>query len=192
MNFIQQTVVLVKPDGVRRKMIGEVISRFEKVGLKVLALKMVWVDSDFIGKHYPDKEDYLKSVGDKTLENYLKYGYDPNESLGTNNPVEIGKLVRKWNMDMMGNGPLVAILLEGIESVLLVRKMVGPTNLASALPGTIRGDFSSDSLMLANLEKRPIKTLIHASGSIEEAEFEKKLWFKEDEIHKYKMPDEEE
>ncbi|TSC86746.1 MAG: nucleoside-diphosphate kinase [Microgenomates group bacterium Gr01-1014_16] len=192
MNFVQRTVVLIKPDGVRRGHVGEILARFEKVGLKVVAMKMVWVDPDLVGKHYKDDNDYLKTVGDKTLENYKKYGSEPGEDLGTNDPVEIGKMVRRWNIDALTNGPLVAILLEGIEAVGVVRKLIGPTNIAVAVPGTIRGDFSSDSLMYANVQKRPIRTIVHASGNVEEAEFEIKLWFREGEIFDYKRFGEEE
>jgi nucleoside-diphosphate kinase len=87
--MIEQTVVLIKPDGIARGLIGELISRFEKVGLKIVAMKMIWVEKDVIGKHYSDNEEYLKSIGIKTLENYEKYGFDANESLGTHDPLEI-------------------------------------------------------------------------------------------------------
>lgn len=178
--------MLVKPDAVERRLIGEIISRFEKVGLKIAAMKMVWVDSDLVGRHYADKDDYHRVVGEKTLENYEKYGLDANENLGTKDPVEIGRIVRKWNMEMLSSGPLVALLLQGPPGVVpFVRKMVGFTFPHDALPGTIRGDFGIDSSYYANLEKRTAKSIVHASGSIEEAEFEKKLWFHEDEIFNY-------
>src|SRR3989339_1843482 len=90
------TVVLIKPDGVKRKIVGEIITRFEKIGLKLTASKLIWVDSTHAGKHYADDNEYHKTVGVKTLENYKKYGLDVNENLGTKDPVEIGKIVRKW------------------------------------------------------------------------------------------------
>ncbi len=183
--FLEQTVVLVKPDGVRRGLVGEIISRFEKVGLKIVASKLIWVDKTIIGTHYADKDDYHKIVGEKCLENYAKYGVDANETLGTDDPIEIGRLVRKWNMEFMTSGPVFALLLEGISAVEIVRKMAGHTFGAAALPGTIRGDYSHESAISANLELRSVKNLIHASGTKEEAEFERKLWFKEDEIYSY-------
>jgi len=190
--FIQQTVVLVKPDGVRRGLVGEIVGRFEKVGYKIVALKMVWVDRDQVAKHYMDEKEYLTNVGQRALDDYVKFGYDAGETLGTSDAYEIGKMIRNWNMDALTSGPLVAMLLEGINAVEIVRKMVGPTNVTVAPAGTIRGDYSTDTPVLATLKKRPIKTIVHASGNVKEAEFEKKLWFKEKEIHQYKRVGEEE
>ena len=107
----EQTVVLIKPDGVRKGIIGEVLARFERVGLKLVASKMIWVDKTFVGKHYKDDDAYHKSVGEKTLENYQKYGMDAKENLGTKNPIEIGQIVRKWNMEFLSSGPVFAMLL---------------------------------------------------------------------------------
>ena len=191
MNFIQQTVIMVKPDGMKKRIVGDVISRFENVGFKLVAMKLVWVDREHVGKHYADEMNYLTAVGQRSLDDYQKYGFDPKESLGTVDAYEIGKIVRNANMDALSSGPLVAMIWEGIDAVQVGRKMVGSTNTASAVPGSIRGDYSADLPILATSNRRPIRTLVHASGNIEEAEFEKKLWFREDEIHVYKMPDEE-
>jgi nucleoside-diphosphate kinase len=181
----EKTVVLVKPDGVRKGIIGQVLARFERVGLKLVAAKLVWVDSTFVGKHYKDDDAYHRTVGQKTLENYEKYGMDPEENLGTKDPVEIGRMVRKWNMEFLSSGPVFAMLLEGPGAVALVRKMVGHTFPAEALPGTIRGDFALDSAFESNLQKRTTQNIVHASGNVEEAEFERKLWFREEEIYSY-------
>jgi len=98
----EQSLVLVKPDGVKRGLVGDITSRFEKSGLKIIAMKMVWVDKDFAGKHYPDaRTELLKGIGQKTLETYEKYGKDPNEDLGTMDPLEIGKMVNQWNMEFL-------------------------------------------------------------------------------------------
>ncbi len=120
------------------------------------------------------------------MENYQKYGFDAGETLGTKDPVKIGKMVRKWNMEFLSSGPVVAMLLSGENAVEIVRKMIGHTFPQTANPGTIRGDYSVESAMGSNLAKRSTKNLIHASGSVEEVEFERKLWFKEKEIHQYK------
>lgn len=182
---MEQTVVLIKPDGVKRGIAGDILSRFERVGLKICAAKLIWVDKTTVGKHYKDDSAYHKSVGEKTLENYQKYGIDPGENLGTKDPVKIGKLVRKWNMEFLSSGPVFAILLEGHGAIAVVRKIVGHTFPSEALPGTIRGDYSLDSSFDANIQKRTVRNLIHASGSAEEAEFEKKLWFKKKEIYNW-------
>lgn len=181
----QKTVVLIKPDGVRKGIIGEVISKFEKVGLKLVAAKLIWVDKTHVGKHYADDDEYHKVVGEKTLENYDKYGFDANESLGTKDPVEIGKIIREWNMEFLSSGPVFAILLEGPDAVRIVRKIVGDTFPADASPGTIRGDYSLDSAKISNIAKRSTQNIVHASGNEEEANFERKLWFKEEEIYDY-------
>lgn len=179
------SVVLIKPDGVRKGIMGDVITRFERVGLKLAASKMIWVDKTFVGKHYKDDEAYHKSVGEKTLENYKKYGMDPKENLGTEDPVEIGKKVREWNMEFLSSGPVLAMLWEGPDAVSIIRKIVGHTFPSEALPGTIRGDFALDSAYLSNLQKRTTQNIVHASGNQEEAEFEKKLWFREEEVYSY-------
>lgn len=181
----EHTVVMVKPDGVKMRIVGDIISRFERVGLRLCAAKLIWVDSTHAGKHYRDDNEYHKSVGEKTLENYKKFGLDPKENLGTKDPVKIGKLVRKWNMDFISSGPVFAMLWEGPGAIAIVRKLVGHTFPAEALPGTIRGDYSVESAFTANTQGRTVENLIHASGNKEEAELERKLWFKEDEIYSY-------
>ena len=188
---LEKTVVLLKPDTVKRALIGEIIGRFEKAGFKLVALKMAWVKADIVAKHYPDNKEYLTTVGEKTLKTYEEYGKDTNEELGTKDPYEIGKLVRKWNMNLLSSGPVVAILLQGTHAVDAVRMMVGNTLPRYAEPGTIRGDYSLDSPILANQQKRSVKNMIHASGNVEEAQFEEQLWFRENEIHDYKRADEE-
>ncbi|MAG60038.1 nucleoside-diphosphate kinase [Candidatus Woesebacteria bacterium] len=188
---MEQTVVLIKPDGVRKGIVGDVLTRFERVGIKMLAAKLIWVNKTTIGKHYRDNNDYHKSVGEKTLENYKMYGLDAGENLGTKDPVKIGKMIRKWNMEFLASGPVFAMLLEGPGAIAAVRKIVGHTFPADAAPGTIRGDHSLDSAYIANVEKRTVQNLIHASGSKEEADFERKLWFRRGDIYKYKRTGEE-
>jgi nucleoside-diphosphate kinase len=188
----EKTVVLVKPDAVKRGIIGEILSRFEKAGLKIVALKMVWIDREMAGKHYPNSRTaLLKGMGEKTLDTYKKYGMDPNESLGTMDPLEIGKMVNSWNMDFLTSGPVVAILLSGLHAIDNVRMIAGNTLPTFASPGTIRGDFSVDSPALANSRKRAVRNLIHASGNPEEAKYEEELWFKKQDIQSYKRAEEE-
>ena len=188
----ERTVVLVKPDGVKRALIGEVIHRFEKAGLKIVALKMVWVDKEMVSKHYPDsRTELLEGIGKKTLDTYEKYGKDPKEELGTMDPLEIGRMVNSWNIDLLTSGPVIAILLEGIHAIDNVRMMAGNTLPVFAAPGTIRGDFSIDSPALANTRKRSVRNIVHASGNTEEAKYEEQLWFRESEIYDYKRVDEE-
>jgi nucleoside-diphosphate kinase len=188
---MERTVVLVKPDGVKRGLVGEIISRFEKVGLKIVAMKMVWVDEAMVRKHYPTtREEWVKKVGEKTLEAYKNYGQDPGEKIGTADPREIGLKVCDWLVDYLTSGPVVAMVLEGPHAITVVRKMVGHTYPEAAAAGTIRGDYSVDSTDIANDHRRSARNLVHASGNAEEAAFEIELWFHKNEIHQYKRVDE--
>jgi len=190
-NLIEKTVVLLKPDAVKRGLIGEITTRFEKAGLKIVAMKMVWADKEMVGKHYPDDRiEFLKGMGGKTLETYEKFGMDVNEALGTKDPLEIGKMVNSWNIEFLSSGPVVAILLEGLHAIDNVRMIAGNTLPTFANPGSVRGDFSVDSPALANKKKRSVRNLMHASGNPEEAKYEEELWFHENEIHAYKRSDE--
>ena len=188
----ERTVVLIKPDGVKRAIVGEVMSRFEKMGLKIVALKMAWVDKDLAEKHYPKlRKELMKAIGEKTLKTYEKYGRDPKEEFANLDPEKIGELVNKWNIEFLTSGPVVAILLEGAHAIDNVRMIAGNTLPVFAEPGTIRGDYSIDSPALANTQKRAVHNIMHASGNIEEAKYEEQLWFRESEIHdKYSRPDE--
>ncbi len=188
---MQQSVVLVKPDGVQRGLIGEIVTRFEKAGFKIVAMKMVWVDKELVSKHYPEsRTELMEAIGKKTLESYAKYGKDAKEELGTMDPAEIGKMVNKWNIAFLSSGPVVAMLIEGAGAIESIRMMVGHTIPAASAPGTIRGDYSIDNPALANARKRPLRNLIHASGNEEEARYEKELWFHKAEIHSYTRADE--
>lgn len=187
----ERTVVLVKPDGVKRGLVGEILTRFEKAGLKIAALKMVWVDKAMVKKHYPDsRAELLRGMGEKTLATYEKYGKDPKEALGTKDALEIGRMVNQWNVDFLSSGPVVAILLEGLHAIDSARLIAGPTLPVFAPGGTIRGDYSIDSPALANEKKRAVRNLVHASGNTEEAKYEEELWFHKNEIHNYKRSDE--
>lgn len=186
----EKTLVLIKPDGVKRGLMGEIIKRVEQRGLKVIALKMFQATKTELAKHYSDSEANLKAMGEKTLATYQKYELDPIKEIGTDDPVKIGKLVHGWIVDFMSSGPVVKMVIQGLHSVEMVRKLVGNTMPSQAEMGTIRGDFSVDSAVLANAQKRGIRNIIHASGNIAEAETEIKLWFKPDEIHEYKRAEE--
>lgn len=178
----EKTVVIFKPDAVERGLVGEILSRFERAGLRILGTKTVKVNPSFVAKHYPDKEDYLRSVGQHTLEGYAKVGADPQEILGTVDPLKIGAMIRRWNMDYLAKGPVIAAVLAGERAILNVRKIVGKTDPSAADPGTVRADYSSDSFETANREHRSVRNLVHASGSADDSAYEIKLWFKGEEL----------
>jgi len=177
------SVVLVKPDGVRRRLIGEIVSRFEKTGLEIIACKMVIVPEELAVKHYEVNEEWYENVGNKIINFYNKIGKDPEEDLGVSKPREIGEYVMKQNVNYLTEGPVIAMLWRGPHAIDVIRKKVGSTYPKEAAPGTIRGDFGYYSASLANQTNTPSYNLVHASGTPEEAEFERKLWFKEDEIY---------
>ncbi len=155
--MIESTLVLLKPDAVQRALVGEIISRFERVGLKIVGLKLVWVDENFALKHYT--EDLAKRRGEE---------------------------VRKMMVKFLQEGPVVALAIEGVEAVENVRKMVGPTEPKAALPGTIRGDYAHVCFSYADQKKMVVRNLIHASGNKEDAKYEVPLWFDKKELHGYK------
>lgn len=187
---MEQSVVLVKPDGVQRGLVGEIISRFEKAGLKIVALKMVLIDKEMAFKHYGVSDDWYENIGKKVKEFYQQQGFDPGEEINKMPNHQIGETVQKWNVDYLTEGPVVAMLLEAPGAIQIIRKIVGSTYPQEAQPGTIRGDYSFDSPLLSNTRKRSVHNLIHASGNPKEAEFEKQLWFKEKEIHRYRRVEE--
>ena len=173
----EQTFVMVKPDGVRKGLTGEIIKRFEQRDLKIVALEMFMPTEKQMDEHYPKDEAWIRRLGQKSLSTYEKYGVDPVSKLGTNDEFEIGKMVRKWLIDYMISAPLVKMVVQGIHAVDVVRKIAGPTLPYKAEVGTIRGDFSIDSPLLANSEKRAVANLLHASETPEEAQHEIEHWF---------------
>jgi len=182
----EKTFVMVKPDGVRKGLIGEIIKRFEQRDLKIVAIEMFQPTREQINEHYPKDETWINRLGEKTKGTYEKYGYDMKKELGTEETLEAGKMVRKWLIDYMTSAPLVRMVIEGIHAVDMVRKIAGPTLPYMADMGTIRGDFSADSPALANAEKRAVMNLVHASETPEEAQHEIKYWFGESPIYTYK------
>ncbi len=182
----EKTFLMVKPDGVRKGLIGEVIKRLEQRDLKVVALEMFQATKDQINDHYPKDEKWMARMGEKTLGTYHKYGIDPIEALGTADALEIGKMVRQWLMDYMSSAPMVRMVIQGIHAVDMVRKIVGPTLPYLAEMGTIRGDYSADSPAVANSERRAVMNLVHASETPEEALHEIEHWFGKTSIHSYK------
>jgi nucleoside-diphosphate kinase len=174
---IEKTLVLVKPDGVRRALVGEIISRFERAGLTIEALGRFNATLDKIERHYPSHNDWFASVGDKTRVAYQRDGLDLIKTFGSDDPVAIGKVVKSWLGAYMTSGPVVGMVLSGNRAIALVRKLVGHTFPNEATPGTIRGDYGNDSPDVANREARSIQNLIHASGNPEEAQNEIALWF---------------
>lgn len=179
---IERTFVMVKPDGVQRGLIGEVVGRLEKRGLKVIGIKMVKPTLEHIDAHYPKDEAWIARLGEKGFKVFAEYGIDPEKEMGTGDMLTAGKQIREWLVNYLLEAPVVAMVVEGIHAIDMVRKIAGYTLPNKAEIGTIRGDFSVDSPADANLNKRAIKNIMHASETKEEAEKEIRHWFSEEEI----------
>ncbi len=175
---MERTLVLIKPDAFKRGLVGEIISRFERAGLRLEETKIVNATTEIVEKHYPDDNSWIRSVGKKTVDAYKKYNLNIAEDLGTDDTLEVGKLVRKWLIQHLTSGPVVALILSGNHAIEVVRKIIGNTIPLFAELGTIRGDFSMDVPDLSIKEKRALQNLVHASSSVEEAKREIFLWFK--------------
>lgn len=189
----ERTLVLIKPDGVKRGLVGEIIKRFESRGLKIIALEMANPKREEMDEHYPKDEEWITGLGRNTAKSYEEFKISSTlmQDYGTENHYKIGTMVREWLVDFMVSGPIIKIAVEGLHAIRMVRKIVGPTIPAFAEMGTIRGDFSVDSPVLANVQKRAVHNLIHASGNPEEAAHEIKHWFRPEEIHSYKRTEDE-
>lgn len=163
MSTVEKTLVLFKPDTVQRGLVGEILTRFERVGLKIIATKMIAPNKEHYYKHYEEIGQMITRRGEKAFD---------------------------VTLNMMIQGPVIAMVFEGVEAVALVRKLVGPTEPKSAAPGTIRGDFSHMSFGYADSQDIGIPNLIHASGDPEEAEKEISHWFTDEELYVYQPPNE--
>ncbi len=157
-DLIQRSLVVCKPDAVQRGIVGEILQRFERVGLKIVGMRMVMPDEEQYKQHYEDIGQMITRRGEQTF---------------------------RYNLAYMMTGPVIAVVLEGVEAVPLVRKIVGSTEPKSADMGTIRGDYSHMSFGYSNAKGMGVPNLVHASGTVEEAKREIKLWFEDDELYDY-------
>ncbi|HWZ65662.1 MAG TPA: nucleoside-diphosphate kinase [Patescibacteria group bacterium] len=182
----QRTFCMVKPDGVMRGLIGDIIYRIEKSGLKIIAMKMLLPTESQIRQHLPVSDEvWVHRLGGKSLSGFEGLDVTAKEVLGTDDQTTIGKEVAESLVAYMMSAPVVCMVVEGIQAIDMVRKLAGHTLPYKADVGTIRGDYSVDSPSIANAEKRAIHNLFHASENISEAQNEMSLWFTEEEIQSY-------
>ncbi|OGF24187.1 hypothetical protein A3H09_02465 [Candidatus Falkowbacteria bacterium RIFCSPLOWO2_12_FULL_45_13] len=181
----ERTLVIIKPDGLQRSLIGEIISRYERTGLKLIAMKMVTPTQKMAIDHYygVGGDAWLEEVGRKARAAYEKKGLKSPYKTNLDN----GRAVMMANAKYLSSSPVIAMVWQGNGAVGLVRKITGSTEPQSSDVGTIRGDFTLDSYAMADLDQRSVRNLIHASGTQEEAEKEIKFWFKKDELHNYRL-----
>jgi len=180
---MERTLVIIKPDGVQRTLIGEIVKRYERAGLKLVALKMLIAEEEQVEKHYLVDPGWIEKVGRKSFDSYEKKGMKPPFKT----PLECGQAVLGRLKKYMTASPVIAMIWEGNQAIGIIRKITGGTEPLSSDVGTIRGDYTLDSYELADMGERAIRNLIHASGSTEEAEKEIAIWFKKNEIIKYRL-----
>jgi nucleoside-diphosphate kinase len=180
----ERTFVIIKPDGVQRSLIGEVIKRFERIGLKLIGLKMAVVDNDMARKHYTLDPEWIRKTGAKAIKGTFT---DRGLPSPYKDDIEAGEQVLSWLTKYITSGPVVMMAWEGAHAVGIVRKLVGGTEPLTCDVGTIRGDFVLDSYRMADTDKRAVRNTIHASGSVEEATQELNLWFKPEEMINYRL-----
>lgn len=186
----QRALLIIKPDAVQRGLSGTILKRFEQVGLTVVGLKFQKAKEQTVVAHYPSTDAWFEKVGKRTLNNCQVKGIDVKETFKTDDAISIGKQVKQWLITYFQESPVLIAAVEGYEVIEIVRKLSGNTIPVLAAPGTIRGDFSHDSIDLANETCRPLRNVIHASDSVEDGEKEVSLWFKPEELFTYVRCDE--
>lgn len=179
----EQTLIMVKPDGIQRSLIGEIIKRVERVGFKLVALKFAIPTDEQVKKHYTIDPEWVMKAGTKAYEAHKKAGEDVLESDIEKFGLDILSKLQKY----MTSGPVVIMVWQGAHAVSVVRKLVGSTEPRTSDVGTIRGDFVHDSYELSSVENRSVRNVVHASGTPEEAQSEIKNWFDASEIIDYRL-----
>lgn len=177
----QRTLVILKPDAIQRSLLGDILKRIEQTGLKFTAFKFFLANEDQLVKHYNKGEEWFKEKGDRVVAD-RKLHHLPIEK----DPIDYGKEIIDLIVKFMTTGPILAFIVEGNESVAVVKKLVGATEPKTSDVGTIRGDYTVDSYAHSSVQNRAVRNLVHCSESPEEAEREIKVWFTPEEIMDYK------
>jgi len=178
----ERTFVIIKPDGVVRGLMGEVLRRFENVGLKVVGLKFGMLDKEKIWKHYGKDDAWFLKKGSKIAEDRKNAGMVVDKE-----PIEYGKDIIRALEKFMTTCPVLSMVLEGNQAVAVVKKMVGETEPSTSGVGTIRGDLTLDSYQISAVDDRAVRNLIHCSDEVDNAKAEIALWFDEKELHDYRI-----
>ncbi len=180
----EQTLVIIKPDGIQRILVGEIISRYGRAGLQLMAMKMMVPTIEMIEKHYTLDPEWRRLTGEKNIKAYQDKGLKhPHEG----NPLKVTEIILEKLKSYMTSGPVIAMVWKGAHAVKIVRKITGGTEPLMSDVGTIRGDYVLDSYQMADEDNRAIRNLVHSSGSVKEAEDEIKHWFKPEEIVEYRL-----
>ncbi len=179
----ERTLVIIKPDGVQRTLVGEIIKRLERPGLKLVAMKMTVPSIDHIEKHYTLDPEWRRITGEKRIKAALAKG----EKLDNEDPFAITAVILEKLKKYMTSGPVIAMVWQGAHATELVRKIVGGTEPRTSDVGTIRGDYVLDSYVMADTDGRAVRNLVHASGTAEESEKEIAHWFSPEEVVDYRL-----
>jgi nucleoside-diphosphate kinase len=179
----ERTLVMIKPDGIQRTLIGEIIKRYEQSGLKLVGMKMLVPTEEMIDKHYLLDPEWRVKTGLKTIESYKKKGKNPPSE----DPLEITAVILKNLKKYMTKGPVVAMVWQGIHAAAIVKKITGGTEPLTSDMGTIRGDYTIDSYEVSDVDSRAVRNLVHCSGNAQEAAQEVDLWFKPHELIDYRL-----
>lgn len=179
----ERTLVIIKPDGIQRTLIGEIIKRYERIGLKLVGIKMLVPSKELIEKHYTLDPEWRMKTGLKTIKGYTDKGLKPPQT----DPLKITAVILKNLVNYMTKGPVIAMVWQGAHAVEIVRKITGGTEPLTSTVGTIRGDYVLDSYRMSDDDGRSVRNLVHASSSVKEAEDEIIHWFKKEEIFDYRL-----
>ena len=179
----ERSLVIIKPDGVQRSLIGEIIKRYERCGLKMIGIKFIVPDEEIVRKHYLVDPEWPRKTGTNSMKAYEKRGVKPP----FDSAVEYGEFILGKLVKYMSSGPVIAIVWEGNQAVGIIRKITGGTEPLTSDVGTIRGDLTIDSYAIADPDDRAVRNLIHASGHVDEAEKEIAVWFDEKELVNYRL-----
>lgn len=178
----ERTLVILKPDAIQRSLMGEIIKRLERTGLKFVAVKMIVPTADQCWKHYNKDDEWFLKKGSRVVEDRKSHGLPIEKEAA-----EYGKDIIQANVDFFTSGPALAMVIEGNAAVSIVKKLVGGTEPTTSDVGTIRGDLTVDSYSLSSIDNRAVRNLIHCSDVPEEAVREIAIWFTEKEMIKYRL-----
>jgi nucleoside-diphosphate kinase len=179
----ERTLVIIKPDGIQRSLIGEVIRRYERAGLKLVGIKMVVPTPEMVEAHYTLDPEWKKKTGEKNLQSYKEKGLTPPHD----DPIKQSDMILMKLKKYFASGPVIPMVWQGAHAVRIVRKITGSTEPVESDVGTIRGDYVLDSYKIADDDVRAIRNIVHASGSLKEAEMEINYWFKKEELVDYRL-----
>ncbi|MEK7133636.1 MAG: nucleoside-diphosphate kinase [Patescibacteria group bacterium] len=178
----ERTFVIIKPDGVQRGLIGEIIKRYERTGLKLVGMRFGVADEKKFWEHYNKDDAWFLKKGTKIVEDKKANGLSAEKE-----PLEYGKDIIRQLVKFMTSGPVLMMVWEGNQAAAVIKKITGDTEPSTSDVGTIRGDLTVDSYNIAAIDDRAVRNLIHCSESVDEAKREIAIWFTGSEMTEYRL-----